>query len=443
MKDSSPSQDIDLPHSRSTVEARQTVVNELHSEIFAERIAKREVQKAHATPPSGELLNLDDAELLERARNAKNGAQFAQLYDRGDWKSSGLSSQSEADLALASRLSFWTGRDRARVDQLFRQSGLMREKWERDDYRSRTLDEALAGGEVYTPRAHGLQRKVAPDTTVSIDLNSQDNSQGNASAPEEEEVWPDPPDDCAFYGLAGEFVRAVEPYCEGDRVALLAQFLTAAGNVRGRKIYHLTGRTEHYPNLFTVIVGDTGTSRKGLSWDWVESVFKELEPGFLGIGDGFRERVRGGLSSGEGLIWAVRDPRSEARKVSKGADRHTEMVVVDAGVTDKRMIILETEFSSALKVAARAENILTEIIRCAFDGRHILQTLTKNSPAKATDAHISIIAHITPGELTELLNLSDIASSSRFPILSITRYSNGLSAKLWKSSVRRSSAPAM
>ena len=45
-------------------------------------------------------------------------------------------------MAFCCHLAYWTGRDVARMDSLFRQSGLMREKWEREDYRKRTLTEA-------------------------------------------------------------------------------------------------------------------------------------------------------------------------------------------------------------------------------------------------------------------------------------------------------------
>jgi hypothetical protein len=42
-------------------------------------------------------------------------------------------------------LAFWTGGDAARIDTLFRQSGLYRKKWDRNDYRNRTIREALSG----------------------------------------------------------------------------------------------------------------------------------------------------------------------------------------------------------------------------------------------------------------------------------------------------------
>lgn len=96
--------------------------------------------------------DLSDDELLEKAKNAENSDKFRRLWI-GD--TSGYPSHSEADLALAGLLAFWTGGDRQRIDRLFRQSDLYREKWNRDDYRERTIAKALASrSEFYYPDAH-------------------------------------------------------------------------------------------------------------------------------------------------------------------------------------------------------------------------------------------------------------------------------------------------
>lgn len=73
----------------------------------------------------------DDESLLERARTAENGEKFTRLWD-GDI--AGYDSHSEADMALCCLLAFWTGGDVARVDRLFRRSGLLREKWDEVHY---------------------------------------------------------------------------------------------------------------------------------------------------------------------------------------------------------------------------------------------------------------------------------------------------------------------
>jgi len=99
---------------------------------------------ANPTPDAGKSgsTDLSDDEILEKAKDAENGDKFRRLWI-GD--TSGYPSHSEADLALAGLLAFWTGGDRRRIDHLFRKSELYREKWDRDDYRERTIDKALDG----------------------------------------------------------------------------------------------------------------------------------------------------------------------------------------------------------------------------------------------------------------------------------------------------------
>ena len=111
------------------------------------------------TQPAGipkpiEKLSLNDEEIIERARASKSGSLFQLLY-QGEWQ--GLyNSQSEADMAFCNLLAFWTQRDKSQMDRIFRQSGLMRAKWDRSQsgttYGNITLDKAiLSCKEVYQP----------------------------------------------------------------------------------------------------------------------------------------------------------------------------------------------------------------------------------------------------------------------------------------------------
>ena len=83
---------------------------------------------------------LSDTEVVEKASTCRNGEKFRRLWT-GDTNDYG--SHSEADLSLCGMLAFWTGGDATRIDALFRQSGLHRKKWDREDYRNRTITEAL------------------------------------------------------------------------------------------------------------------------------------------------------------------------------------------------------------------------------------------------------------------------------------------------------------
>ena len=122
--------------------------------ILDKYMKRPEQTRQEETPTPETTLNMSDHELLDKAMNAKNGALFTALWN-GDC--SGYPSHSEADQALCNLLAFWTGRDAARMDTLFRQSGLMREKkWDRKQsgttYGALTIQKAISYcGEVYTP----------------------------------------------------------------------------------------------------------------------------------------------------------------------------------------------------------------------------------------------------------------------------------------------------
>jgi len=73
-------------------------------------------------------MHLGDAEIIRLAGQSKQKQLFINLW-AGNWEPY-YRSQSEADLALCNILAFWSGRDEAVMDRLFRQSGLYRDKWQ-------------------------------------------------------------------------------------------------------------------------------------------------------------------------------------------------------------------------------------------------------------------------------------------------------------------------
>jgi primase-polymerase (primpol)-like protein len=120
----------------------------LHAQVFS-----LATEPAQFHPPE-----LDDDELLRRVRDARNGAKFAALW-AGD--TSAYRSPSEADLALCSLLAFWTS-EPARIDNLFRQSSLMRPKWDEQHgditYGERTIRRAIGSTR---------QRRIDAGSTMS------------------------------------------------------------------------------------------------------------------------------------------------------------------------------------------------------------------------------------------------------------------------------------
>lgn len=93
-----------------------------------------------------EELKLSDKEIIETALASKNGAEFYRYYHDGDISQNG-NDQSSADLSFCNMLAFWCNGDRQQMDRIFRDSALMREKWDElrgeKTYGEKTLDMAL------------------------------------------------------------------------------------------------------------------------------------------------------------------------------------------------------------------------------------------------------------------------------------------------------------
>lgn len=211
----------------------------------------------------------------------------------------------------------------------------------------------------------------------------------------------------ALYGLPGRVVNTVLPHSEASAAALLVQFLTAAGNSFGRGAHFPVEGDQHTTNLFVAIVGDTSAGRKGTSWGRVRQLLT------LADADWTTTRVIGGLASGEGLIWQVRDPTFKQVQVKEGKPPkptgETIEELVDEGVSDKRLLVQESELARVLRVMRREGNTLSPVIRQLWDtGR--AASLSKNQPGRASGALLSICAHITPDEVCRELSDTDAAN---------------------------------
>jgi hypothetical protein len=163
------------------------------------------------------------------------------------------------------------------------------------------------------------------------------------------------------------------------------------GSAVGRKPAFIVESDRHGTNLFTVIVGDTAKARKGTSWGRIRSIFEEIDPAWTG------RCIKSGLSSGEGLLFHVRDRIEENGQL------------VDKGIEDKRLLITEKEFASVLKVLKRDGNTLSPVMREAWDGTN-LSSLVKNFPNTSTSPHISVVGHITVDELRRNLGDTEVGN---------------------------------
>ena len=163
--------------------------------------------------------------------------------------------------------------------------------------------------------------RLAAEVGLSVDTDPSVAADADSPAVD---PWPEPLRADAYYGIAGEIVQAVEPHSEADPAAVLVQLLAASANAIGRGPHDYFGSTEHHGTLFVLLVGPTGTGRKGTAWAGVRQVLQDADPTWAA------KRIVGGLSSGEGLMKAVSDPKPE-----RGAPA--------SGPTDRRLLVVEPE----------------------------------------------------------------------------------------------------
>ena len=268
------------------------------------------------------------------------------------------------------------------------------------------LKELARNTPVWTPdTAAAASAEMAPmgDTTLNPPLSLPRKSRKDVA------LWPDALGEEAYYGLAGDLVRAIEPHTEADPAALLYQFLIAFGNLIGRSAFFPVEASKHHLNLFGVMVGQSSRGRKGTSADHVLRLLHTVDSHWE------ENCVQSGLSSGEGLLSAVRDPVEKCEPVRKnGKIESYQTVKVDEGVEDKRLLVMEGEFANTLRVFQREGNTLSPLLRQAWDKGN-LRVMTK-SALMATGAHISICGHITREELRRYLaeNEADNGFANRF-----------------------------
>lgn len=114
-----------IAHSEDITQVPDQVIDRLHKKYFS--------SKSRVSESLGEFDNtitekISTPVLMETMYASSNGVRIKHLID-GGWEDD-YPSRSEADLALANYLSFWTARDFAQMDEIFRSSELMRPKYD-------------------------------------------------------------------------------------------------------------------------------------------------------------------------------------------------------------------------------------------------------------------------------------------------------------------------
>jgi len=218
-----------------------------------------------------------------------------------------------------------------------------------------------------------------------------------------------------FPALVRAIVDAACASSEAHPVAVAANVMGLFCCAVGRAPYQRIGDGKVHARPFPLVIGKSGKARKGTAELTPREVARRADA-ILRKRHQNEDRLRihaGGLSTGEGVGYAIRDAREPDEKTGKGGD---------LGVNDKRLMVIESEFANVLAQAKREGNILSPTIRNLWDGRDV-EPLTKTSQLTATRPHVVIIGHITGHELREKSTENDAANGllNRFMMLHVHR----------------------
>lgn len=201
------------------------------------------------------------------------------------------------------------------------------------------------------------------------------------------------PDPACLYGLVGDIAQAGSNSTEANAYAVAASALAYMSAALGRGPYFPIGDDANHARLFMVHVGRTSRGRKGTS----KKLIKRIHDTLMKNGGTLAPQVHsGGLSTREGLALLIHDGFKDGKK---------EIPPID----DKRLFVIESEFSNVLHQSKRDGNTLSGALRDLWDGTSI-KPAVKNSPVWASDPHVAIMGDVTPSELQELMHKRELTN---------------------------------
>lgn len=195
-------------------------------------------------------------------------------------------------------------------------------------------------------------------------------------------------DSVVYRGVLGELVRVADPTTEADPVGVLVSLMANASAIIGSGPYVQIGNTRHPLTIWPLLFGRTGAGRKGEATETADLLTLAAVPEASAL-------FVGGLSSGEGLIERIRDPRDEKDP---------------GGTEDKRLRILEAEFGSVLARAKREGNTVGAVLREGWSGKPL--ALMNRNAVRASSSHIVIVGHVTPREFRLRLAETEMAGGT-------------------------------
>lgn len=214
-------------------------------------------------------------------------------------------------------------------------------------------------------------------------------------------------DQAVFDCYLGGLVEKVEPHTEADPIAVLASLLCTAGVYLGQDPHVQAGDDPHPLLVWPLIVGRTSAGRKGTSWSSAKRLLRAADPDFM------TTNVRSGLTSGEGLAAMFTE---DDETLPDGTTRPGRLPV-----GDRRLLVVEPEWSAVMARMKREGNSLSATLRAAWEGGD-LSTLSVNARI-APSSHVGLIAHISPQEFRAKVSADDLAGGTynRFLPIAVAR----------------------
>lgn len=229
---------------------------------FMDTYMKKPVNSKQAADPTGSFLS--DTSVIERALGSASGEKFRKLWS-GDTE--GYASESEAELALCSHLAFFCGGDKDQMDRLMRQSGLYRDKWDRDDYRERTMEKAISGcKEFYRPLSVSTAMEDFDPTVASlVALNAASNKRYGMN-------------DIGFGRLFADVFKPIARYVEERKKWFVYDGTRWFADAAGLRIAELGKKLADALLVYAAGLHDEEQRKKVLDWckRWVQRRFRDL-----------------------------------------------------------------------------------------------------------------------------------------------------------------------
>jgi hypothetical protein len=332
---------------------------------FWESLAPVHKTAVKTSPPSPSCGNLEDSEIIEKAKNAKNGSKFASLFS-GDF--SGYGSQSEADLALCSMLVFYT-QEKSQIDQIFRSSGLYREeKWDREDYRENTLQKALSG---------------LIDTYKPIVKREHGTTGGGEEEEEEEEIEaiqkksdiPLPIE--KIHPLFSAYSAEFEGKTEAPTEFILSSLLVSLSCALGNRVSIPSGLASSIkPNLYMMLIGDSTFLKKTTSLNYGMATLRALSTEKKKHFICEKERYESALKNKETLLQKPKD-----QSFLYPDDLTLEQLLVKMQDKPDGVFVLSELGAFLARMESGYGSGLKEMLTSLFDGKapHLRETKTSGS----------------------------------------------------------------